>query len=159
MKHMRAMSSHSTCRRLWRAVLSRDARMDGAFVYAVRSTGVYCRPSCPSRRPHAARLYSFAPQARRSQHGFRACRRCWAQQAARAAEFGLVAACAAFLEQAGCGCSDARKRPHASRPAHGISAEPPAASVPARHGRHAARLCRPGAPASPEDIACARRKM
>ncbi len=35
----------------WRAVLARDGRFDGAFVYAVRSTGVFCHPSCPSRRP------------------------------------------------------------------------------------------------------------
>ena len=35
----------------WRAVLARDGRCDGAFVYAVRSTGVFCHPSCPSRRP------------------------------------------------------------------------------------------------------------
>ncbi|MGH9349955.1 MAG: Ada metal-binding domain-containing protein, partial [Vicinamibacterales bacterium] len=35
----------------WASVLVRDAGADGAFVYAVRTTGVYCRPSCPSRRP------------------------------------------------------------------------------------------------------------
>src|SRR5204862_270499 len=35
----------------WTAVLARDRSADGTFVYAVRSTGVYCRPSCPSRRP------------------------------------------------------------------------------------------------------------
>ena len=36
---------------LWQAVLQRDAGRDGAFYYAVKSTGIYCRPSCPSRRP------------------------------------------------------------------------------------------------------------
>src|SRR5574342_988241 len=35
----------------WQAVMARDRASDGAFVYAVRSTGIYCRPSCPSRRP------------------------------------------------------------------------------------------------------------
>src|SRR5437867_12562197 len=35
----------------WQAVLTRDPRFNGAFVYGVRSTGVYCRPTCPSRRP------------------------------------------------------------------------------------------------------------
>jgi len=35
----------------WKAVLARDATKDGAFVSAVRSTGIYCRPSCPARRP------------------------------------------------------------------------------------------------------------
>ena len=35
----------------WQAVLKRDPRLDGVLFYAVRSTGIYCRPSCPSRRP------------------------------------------------------------------------------------------------------------
>ena len=51
-------------RRFWQAVASRDTRYDGAFVYAVRSTGVYCRPSCPSRRPRRERVVFFgAPEA------------------------------------------------------------------------------------------------
>ena len=41
----------------WRAVERRDARFDGRFVYAVRSTRIYCRPSCPSRRPARERVY------------------------------------------------------------------------------------------------------
>jgi len=44
----------------WQAVLKRDARADGTFVYAVRSTKVYCRPSCPSRRPSRAQVLFFA---------------------------------------------------------------------------------------------------
>ncbi len=44
----------------WRAVLARDHRFDGAFVYAVRSTGVFCRPSCPSRRPRRPQVTFFA---------------------------------------------------------------------------------------------------
>ena len=47
-------------RAAWRAVEARDARSDGRFVYAVRSTGVYCRPSCPSRRPRRDRVEFFA---------------------------------------------------------------------------------------------------
>src|SRR5512143_1059118 len=60
----------------WRAVLERDRSADGLFVYAVHSTGIYCRPSCPSRRPGRERVTFFdAPEdARRA--GFRACRRC-----------------------------------------------------------------------------------
>jgi AraC family transcriptional regulator of adaptative response/methylated-DNA-[protein]-cysteine methyltransferase len=60
----------------WRAVLDRDRSADGMFVYAVHSTGVYCRPSCPSRRPRRERVTFFdaAPDARRA--GFRACKRC-----------------------------------------------------------------------------------
>ncbi len=43
----------------WQAVLARDARCDGQFVFAVSSTGIYCRPSCPSRRPHRERRFIF----------------------------------------------------------------------------------------------------
>jgi AraC family transcriptional regulator of adaptative response/methylated-DNA-[protein]-cysteine methyltransferase len=61
---------------LWRAVETRDARLDGLFVYAVRSTGIYCRPSCPSRRPRRDRAVFFASAEAAEGGGFRACRRC-----------------------------------------------------------------------------------
>ena len=62
--------------RRWRIVLARDRRYDGAFVYAVQSTGIYCRPSCPSRRPGRDQVAFFpAPEAAQLA-GFRACRRC-----------------------------------------------------------------------------------
>jgi AraC family transcriptional regulator, regulatory protein of adaptative response / methylated-DNA-[protein]-cysteine methyltransferase len=60
----------------WQSVLSRDSRFDGAFVYAVRSTGVYCRPSCPSRRPQRDRVEFFADPNSAERAGFRACQRC-----------------------------------------------------------------------------------
>src|SRR5262245_65009769 len=60
----------------WDAVVSRDRESDGAFVYAVRSTGVYCRPSCPSRRPRRDRVEFFERVADARAAGFRACRRC-----------------------------------------------------------------------------------
>src|SRR5262249_38663592 len=60
----------------WRAVLSRDRGADGLFVYAVRSTGVYCRPSCPSRRPRRDRVAFFDVPADAQRSGFRACKRC-----------------------------------------------------------------------------------
>jgi AraC family transcriptional regulator of adaptative response/methylated-DNA-[protein]-cysteine methyltransferase len=63
------------------AVALHDARMDGAFVYAVRSTGIYCRPSCPSRRPHTRQILLFAQPDAAEQAGFRACRRCHPRQA------------------------------------------------------------------------------
>jgi AraC family transcriptional regulator of adaptative response/methylated-DNA-[protein]-cysteine methyltransferase len=60
----------------WRAMMARDRRSDGRFVYAVTSTGIYCRPSCPSRRPRRDRVQFFeAPDAARAA-GFRACKRC-----------------------------------------------------------------------------------
>lgn len=60
----------------WRAVLGRDSRSDGRFVYAVRSTGVYCRPSCPSRRPKRQSVVFFANADSAEVAGFRECRRC-----------------------------------------------------------------------------------
>lgn len=60
----------------WRAVESRDARFDGIFFYGVRSTGVYCRPSCPSRRPGRARVEFFRTREAAEASGFRACLRC-----------------------------------------------------------------------------------
>ncbi len=60
----------------WAAVLSRDARFDGRFVYAVRSTGVFCRPNCPSRRPGRAQVSFFDEAQAARAAGFRACRRC-----------------------------------------------------------------------------------
>jgi AraC family transcriptional regulator of adaptative response/methylated-DNA-[protein]-cysteine methyltransferase len=62
------------------AVALHDARMDGAFVYAVRSTGIYCRPSCPSRRPHTRQILFFVRPEAAEQAGFRACRRCHPRQ-------------------------------------------------------------------------------
>ena len=63
-------------RAAWRAVEARDARSDGRFVYAVRSTGIYCRPSCPSRRPRRDRVEFFRAPGDAEKGGFRACRRC-----------------------------------------------------------------------------------
>jgi len=66
----------------WRAVLSRDRRSDGWFVYAVSSTRVYCRPSCPSRRPSRNHVTFFdSPQLAESV-GYRACLRCRPQSVA-----------------------------------------------------------------------------
>ena len=60
----------------WRAVEERDRESDGAFVYAVLSTGVYCRPSCPSRRPKRNRVVFFNSSGIAEESGFRPCQRC-----------------------------------------------------------------------------------
>src|SRR5574342_150159 len=62
--------------RQWRIVLARDRRYDGAFVYAVRSTGIFCRPSCPSRRPRRSLVQFYPIPEAAEAAGFRACRRC-----------------------------------------------------------------------------------
>jgi AraC family transcriptional regulator of adaptative response/methylated-DNA-[protein]-cysteine methyltransferase len=62
--------------RYWQAVVEHDAASNGAFVYAVRSTGIYCKPSCPSRRPKREEVQFFAQPEAAEQAGFRACKRC-----------------------------------------------------------------------------------
>jgi AraC family transcriptional regulator of adaptative response/methylated-DNA-[protein]-cysteine methyltransferase len=60
----------------WRAVLDRDASCDGVFVYAVRSTGIYCRPSCAARRPRREHTVFFDQPEAAEQAGYRPCKRC-----------------------------------------------------------------------------------
>jgi len=60
----------------WEAVRRRDAGADGLFFYAVRTTGVYCRPSCPARLPHRENVTFHATPADAEGGGFRPCRRC-----------------------------------------------------------------------------------
>src|SRR6266581_3203130 len=67
----------------WQAVLNRDSRSDGAFVYAVRSTGIYCNPSCPSRRPQREQVIFFPVPEAAEQAGFRPCRRCRPEESAK----------------------------------------------------------------------------
>jgi len=62
--------------RRWQAVLERDGAQDGTFVFAVASTGVFCRPSCPARRPRRENVRFFAHAAAAERAGFRACLRC-----------------------------------------------------------------------------------
>ena len=77
-------------RRCLAAVALHDARMDGAFVYAVRSTGIYCRPSCPSRRPHTRQILLFAQPEAAERAGFRACLRCHPRQARGNSQANLI---------------------------------------------------------------------
>jgi AraC family transcriptional regulator of adaptative response/methylated-DNA-[protein]-cysteine methyltransferase len=60
----------------WNAIVARDRTAAGGFVYAVRSTGVYCRPGCASRRPRRDRVAFFDTPADAERAGFRPCRRC-----------------------------------------------------------------------------------
>ncbi len=61
---------------MWRAVQSRDRAADGKFVYGVRSTGIYCRPSCPSRKPRREYVCFFPMAQTAEAQGFRPCLRC-----------------------------------------------------------------------------------
>ncbi|MGZ8649818.1 MAG: Ada metal-binding domain-containing protein [Solirubrobacteraceae bacterium] len=60
----------------YRAVAERDGSQDGRFVTAVKTTGVYCRPSCPARTPLAPNVSFYATTDEARAAGYRACRRC-----------------------------------------------------------------------------------
>lgn len=83
----------------WEAVCARDAGQDGRFVFAVSSTGIYCRPSCPARRPLRANVSFHADPASAEVAGFRPCRRC-SPQGQSPAEYldGLVIAACRLLQ-------------------------------------------------------------
>lgn len=67
------MLDHDRC---WQALCERDAAFDGRFVFAVRSTGIFCRPSCPARRPARERTAFYIDPAAAQAAGYRPCRRC-----------------------------------------------------------------------------------
>jgi AraC family transcriptional regulator of adaptative response/methylated-DNA-[protein]-cysteine methyltransferase len=66
---------------MWNAVLTRDTSRDGSFVFAVKSTGIYCRPSCPARRPRPGQVSFYPLPEVAEREGFRACRRCHPRRA------------------------------------------------------------------------------
>lgn len=82
----------------WSAVTRRDAGYDGRFVYAVGSTRVYCRPSCPSRRPTRSLVEFFSTAALAEQAGYRPCMRCRPSSSERSRLEQAVAEAAAYLE-------------------------------------------------------------
>lgn len=87
--------------RFWQAVLARDRQYDRTFVYAVGRTRIYCRPSCPSRRPgrDGVRFYPNAPSAERA--GYRACKRCRPSEAPADRAVERVRRACAYIETHG----------------------------------------------------------
>jgi AraC family transcriptional regulator of adaptative response/methylated-DNA-[protein]-cysteine methyltransferase len=81
----------------WTAVLARDGQQDGRFVYAVTTTGVYCRPSCPSRRPRREHVAFFADIDGAERAGYRACLRCQ-PRAAQAPALALIERARTFID-------------------------------------------------------------
>ncbi|MGW2524368.1 DNA-3-methyladenine glycosylase 2 family protein [Streptomyces sp. NPDC001617] len=75
----------------YEAVRSRDARFDGEFFFAVASTGIYCRPSCPAVTPKRRNVRFFATAAAAQGSGFRACRRCRPDAVPGSAEWNVRA--------------------------------------------------------------------
>ncbi|WP_051851757.1 DNA-3-methyladenine glycosylase 2 family protein [Streptomyces sp. NRRL F-5650] len=78
LEHVRPTAEHEHTHEdvRYEAVRSRDARFDGAFFFAVETTGIYCRPSCPAVTPKRHNVRFFATAAAAQGSGFRACRRC-----------------------------------------------------------------------------------
>ncbi len=81
----------------WQAILNRDPASDGKFVYAVKSTGIYCRPICASRRPKPQQISFFDQPEAAEQAGFRACRRCLPAELNPQTE--LIRQICAYIEQ------------------------------------------------------------
>lgn len=84
---------------LWKAVLARDSRRDGQFVFAVSSTGVYCRPSCPARRPRRANVSFFTSLDDAEHAGFRACLRCRPRAIGGNPQVDMVKAVCRYIER------------------------------------------------------------
>lgn len=82
----------------WQAVQARDAGRDGQFVFAVSSTGVYCRPSCPSRRPRRENVAFFRGPDEAEKAGYRACLRC-RPKALGHGRTGVARAICRYIEQ------------------------------------------------------------
>jgi AraC family transcriptional regulator of adaptative response/methylated-DNA-[protein]-cysteine methyltransferase len=70
------LDAYATDYARWRALVDRDRQADGAFVYGVMTTGVYCRPDCASRRPNRENVRFFDTCEQAEQAGFRPCKRC-----------------------------------------------------------------------------------
>jgi AraC family transcriptional regulator, regulatory protein of adaptative response / methylated-DNA-[protein]-cysteine methyltransferase len=83
----------------WQAVLARDADQDGKFVFGVSSTGVYCRPSCPARRPRRENVRFFLAPAAAEKAGYRACLRCRPKAAGGHSRADMVKSICRYIEQ------------------------------------------------------------
>jgi AraC family transcriptional regulator of adaptative response/methylated-DNA-[protein]-cysteine methyltransferase len=83
----------------WKAVVAREAARDREFVFAVSSTGIYCRPSCPARRPRRENVRFFVSPEQAEQAGYRACLRCRPKSFSGNTESDGVKAICRFIEQ------------------------------------------------------------
>jgi AraC family transcriptional regulator of adaptative response/methylated-DNA-[protein]-cysteine methyltransferase len=83
----------------WQALLTRDAALDGKFVFAVASTGVYCRPSCAARRPRRENVTFYSRPEQAEKAGFRACLRCRPRSASGNPQSDLAKEICRYIEQ------------------------------------------------------------
>jgi AraC family transcriptional regulator of adaptative response/methylated-DNA-[protein]-cysteine methyltransferase len=102
----------------WQAVAGRNPSADGMFVYAVRTTGVYCRPSCPARRARRQNVCFYATPSDAEEAGFRSCRRCRPDQEALAERHrAAVAKACRLIERA-------EEAPNLTALAHAVGMSP-----------------------------------
>ena len=74
----------------WEALVTRDRNYDGSFVFAVRSTGIYCNPSCPAKRPGKIQVLFFPSPKEAQLSGFRPCRRCRPNEIAKSPQLAMI---------------------------------------------------------------------
>src|SRR5437867_5864224 len=85
--------------RRWQAVTARDSALDGAFVFAVSSTGIYCRPSCPSKRPRRENVTFYRAPQEAEKAGFRECLRCRPKSVTGNPRQEMIKAVCRYIEQ------------------------------------------------------------
>ena len=89
----------NTQNKWWNAVLARDPNHDGEFFFAVSTTGVYCRPSCPAKRPRRENVSFFRNPTEAEKAGFRACLRCKPKSASGNPQTATVKEMCRYIEQ------------------------------------------------------------
>ena len=92
-------AARNTQNKWWDAVLARDANHDGQFFFAVSTTGVYCRPSCPAKRPRRENVTFFRNPTEAENAGFRACLRCKPKSASGNPQTATVKEMCRYIEQ------------------------------------------------------------
>jgi AraC family transcriptional regulator, regulatory protein of adaptative response / methylated-DNA-[protein]-cysteine methyltransferase len=92
-------SAYANEEQCWDAVVARDSNQDGKFVFAVASTGIYCRPSCAARRPRRENVTFFSRPEQAEKAGFRACLRCRPKSLSGNPQSDAVKAICRYIEQ------------------------------------------------------------
>lgn len=82
----------------WRAVVERDETKDGLFVFGARSTGIYCKPSCPARHPNLEQVVFFSQPKEAESSGFRACKRCHPKDVRSSSSAELIQRTCRYIE-------------------------------------------------------------
>lgn len=85
--------------RRWQAIIDRDGSLDGTFVFCVSSTGIFCRPSCPAKRPRRDNVNFFEDALQAEQAGYRACLRCRPKAVDGNPRSALVRAMCRYIER------------------------------------------------------------